>query len=189
MKRKINGKKVKIIGIVILVLLILIAALLLFIKLKVDNSPKSLTEKYMESYQNLDSTVLDKISYPFSDELSKTQKKKYIEVLKRQYGKMSFEIVDEDITDDDAIINVEFTVYDLAAAYDKATNYIEVYSTKFYENGAFSTTKAVDYKLASLNNCTDKVTYSVKFYYYKENGKWKMTDLSDSDIKKLDGTY
>ena len=60
---------------------------------------------------------------------------------------------------------------------------------KFVENDEFDVYSAIDYKLQFLISYNERITYSVKFAFYKENRQWKLTDLSEIDLKKIRGTY
>lgn len=152
-------------------------------------SPVSLTNIYMKKYQKLDKKTVSNIKYAFSDELTPTQEEKYQNIIKKQYEKITYQITNKQITESDALITVEFSVYDLASTMEKANNYIEVYSDKFQKNGEFDTYKAIDYKLKALQEADERVTYSIVFTYYKDKNTWKLIELSDTDLQKLNGTY
>ncbi len=49
--------------------------------------------------------------------------------------------------------------------------------------------KYIDYKIKQLKDVTDKVKYEITFNLTKENGKWKIEDISDMDRQKLHGLY
>lgn len=47
----------------------------------------------------------------------------------------------------------------------------------------------IDYKIKELKDVTEKVKYEITFNLTKEDGKWKIDDLSDMDIQKIHGLY
>ncbi len=47
----------------------------------------------------------------------------------------------------------------------------------------------IDYKIKELKNVTEKVKYDITFNLTKEDGKWKIDDISDMDIQKIHGLY
>lgn len=187
MKIKVNKKLILII--LVIFVLLLTVSLVFYVKKIGTKSPVTLTEEYMQKYQNLNKEIVDSIVYEFDDDLTDVQKNKYKEIMKKQYSKMTYEIMDEVVNETDAIITVEFDVYDLSAAMEMADSYVDVYSDRFMKNGKFDNYAAIDYKLKSLSNCTERIAYSIKFTYYKKDKKWILSDLSDVDLKKLNGTY
>ena len=172
------------------VLAVIVVGVLIFVFTRANsNSVSGLTNEFMKSYQKLDNDVIKKIKYEFDDDLTSTQLKKYKEIIKSQYEKMEYSILDIKETDIDAVATVRFSVYDLASAMEKANSYIEVYSDKFVSDGKFDSYKAIDYKLDQLEATDERIEYTIEFSYYKNNDEWVMFDLADATLKKLNGTY
>lgn len=46
-----------------------------------------------------------------------------------------------------------------------------------------------DYKIKQLKDVTDKAKYEITFHLQKENGEWKIEDLSDVDRQKIHGLF
>ena len=58
------------------------------------------------------------------------------------------------------------------------------------DNGLVDTlSEFIDYKIKQLKNVTEKVKYEITFNLTKEDGKWKIDDISDIDIEKIHGLY
>lgn len=171
----------------LLFLIILIVCLFLFRGSSGD--PVKMTEKFMNSYIHLNDDVISKVKYEFDDELNSSQRKTYLDIMKRQYSKIDYQIKDSVINEGDAIITVEFSVYDYNAGISKANNYISIHEDEFLVDKKFDNEKAVSYKLDSLKGYNERVTYTIMFNYYKEGKKWILNDLADSDLKKLNGTF
>lgn len=177
-----------IVSLIIIIILTLIA--ILFVSKSQSTSPEGLTKKYMENYKKLDKSVTSRITYDFSDKIVASEESTYRSIMKRQYEKMNYFISDSYVGETDAIITVEFTVYDLKSAMDRANSYVDSHNELFNVDGKVDTRKVVEYKLKQLDECRDTVDYSIKFNFYKNDlNKWVMTDLSDSDLQKLDGTF
>lgn len=183
-----KNKKYLLLGIVIVVIIIIILGIV-FLNNYLSNKPVYMTREYMKKYNKLDSEVIKNIEYDFDDQLSDDQKDKYVEIIKNQYKKLTYKIVSEDMDETSATINVEISVFDLSSAMFKANSYIDSYEDKFMTNGEYDILKANDFKLDELSNYNEKITYSITFNYYKENGNWTMRDISSNDLKKIRGTY
>ena len=144
-----------------------------------SNSPIDLTLEFMNNYKNATSKVMNEVKYPFDDELSDTQFNTYKDLIRSQYKSMTYEIVGEV----DAIIKVDFAVYDYASSYDKANSYLSLYEKDK------TLDEKVNYKLKEMANTKEKVTYSIEFKYYKLDDVWYMTDFNASNYQKLAGTF
>lgn len=170
--------------IIAVVVVVVILVLFLIFKSVKDNSPIELTKSYLENYQELGKEVISNIKYSYKDKLSTKQEKSYIDAMKRQYEKLHFTIISEEVLDKTASIVAEVTIYDYNSCYNKANNYVLNYAYRFQ-----SENKKVDYKLSQIAKCTDKVTYDIEFKYSKSGLGWQMESLSSDDLRKLDGTF
>ena len=146
-------------------------------------TPIDLTKDFLDSYKKCDSEIVNKIKYPFDDELTKAQEKKYKEIIKSQYMALDYEITEEHVGEIDAIIKVEFNVLDYKSSYDKATSYLSLYGKDK------SNEKKVDYKLKEMEHTKEKEKYSIEFTFHKLDGEWHMIDPSEADLQKLAGTF
>lgn len=148
-----------------------------------SKSPTDLTLEFMNKYKNATSEVMNEVKYPYADKLDKTQMNTYKDLIRSQYRSMSYTISEETVGEVDAIIKVDFDVYDYASSYDKATSYLSLYGSDM------SLEKQVNYKLKEMSNTKEKVTYSIEFKFYKLDGVWYMTDVTSADLSKLTGTF
>lgn len=180
-----RNKKYIILGIFIFLLLVIVGVFCCF-KLFVvkTGNPTDIVENYLNDYNKLNNDIISKIKYDFNDKLSNKQEKKYKEIMKKQYQKMFFSILDEHITDSKAVIKVEVTVLNYNYCYNEAANHIIAYSNKFSTEE-----RQIDYKLNKLDTCSERVTYDLTFNLKKVNNKWSMSGLSYNDLKKINGTY
>lgn len=176
------------------------------------NTPTSKVESFLGKYQSLDEDVLTQLDQVVSgdDTMDKEQKEKYKALMEKQYQNLSYKIENEDIEGDNATVDVEIEVLDYATTINKAKEYYEEHkdeiekeeqndkedNTNALEDAADDVEAAVkesaayiNYKLKELQSVSDTVTYTITFYLTKEDGDWKLQDLSDLDRKKLHGLY
>ena len=163
-----------------------ISVILLSLFVGEAKSPEGMTKDFLKKYQKLDSSVVKTIKYEYDDKLTPTQLDKYKEIIKDQYEKLEYTILEvkENKEECYAYVRVEFTVEDLSSAMEMANSYIDVNGDKFEDDYA-----TVDYKLSVLDERAEEQTYTVEFNFYYEDGKWYMYDLSEADLKKFRGTY
>lgn len=179
-----KNKKLLIASIIAIVIIVVgVLGLGLLLKGGDNKSPIDLTNDFFNKYKKCDSEVVDKIEYPFDDELSEKQLKKYKELIKSQYKALDYEIAEEHIGEESAIVKVQFNVLDYKSSYDKATSYLSLYGQ------AKSDTKKIDYKLKEMEKTKSKEKYSIEFNFHKLEGKWQMVDLTEADLQKLAGIF
>ncbi len=179
-----KNKKLLIAGIIALVVIVLgVVGICLLLKGGHTKTPIDLTKEYMNKYKNCDSEIVKNIKYPFDDEITDAQKKKYKEIIKSQYMALDYEIAEEHVGEEDAIIKVQFSVLDYKSSYDKATSYLALYGQDKTNE------KKVDYKISEMEHTQEKEQYSIEFTFHKLDGKWHMMDLLEADLQKLAGTF
>ena len=62
-------------------------------------------------------------------------------------------------------------------------------ATEGVEEAVEESAAYIDYKLKELKSVSDTTTYTLTFYLTKEDGEWKIDDLSDLDLQKIHGLY
>lgn len=149
-----------------------------------EYTPTQKIEEFMGKYQNLDSEVLSQLDKTVaSDEtLTDNQKKDYMALMKRQYQNLSYKITDEKIEDDSANVIVEIEVYDYVSSVNKSMDYYNNHKEDFVEKE-----KYMDYKITEMQKVSDRRQYEIVFTLRKEDDKWVMDNISDSDREKLHG--
>lgn len=183
--------------------------------LGVANTPKEIVKEFLDKYKNQDSEVLDNLDETISSEYTGEYKERYKTLMINQYKDMDYKITDEVVDGNTALVTADITVYDYSSAIDNANNYLSEHEDEFYKDSSDETTreeagndtnsesgvvsetkdKVVDtakflqYKLGLLEDVKDKKTYTIEFSLTKEDDKWKLDSLSDTDIEKLHGIY
>ncbi len=158
--------------------------LLFLVGCSLSNSPTSKVEDLLVKYQTLDSDIKNDINSILDEEnLTSTQRKRYRDLMERQYKNLSYQIEDEKIDGDSAIITTEVEVYDYRKVINKINN-------KYQNMDSYTVEQYNSTKLDELEKVKDKIIYTIDFIVNKDkNGNWKLSSLSNENIKKLQGMY
>jgi len=182
------------------------------------NTPTKKVEEFLSKYQTLDKDVIDQLDDVIdeSESFTEEQREKYHDLMKNQYKNLSYKIKDETEDGDTATVVVEIEVLDYGKAISDAEAYLASNREEFLSNNTDSTdntntdntdtntntndndsiidnaidkVKFLTYKIKQMADTKDKVTYTINFNLTKEDGKWKLNDISDIDRLKLHGLY
>lgn len=169
----------KIIKIILPVFLIILLA-----GCNLGNTPTSKVEELMSKYQSLDKDIKNDMENVLNNyEMTEDQANRYKSLLESQYKNLSYNIKDEEIDGNIATVKTEIEVMDYRKVVDRVEN--EYAGTDYYGTSSY-----IDYKLQELENATDKVTYTINFTCTKDDeGTWKVDNLSNLDIQKIQGMY
>ena len=186
-KNKSNNKSIYIL-IPFILLIIFFSIFLLFHGKKNENrNPRELVKEYMEKYKKLDESIVKDIEYPFQDQLSSIQKERYTGIVKFKYEQIDYSILEGEetsVNEHDAVILVKINTIDIRAAYEKASTYIDSHKEEFK-----TVEDEIEYKLDTISKYNLKEEYQILFNLYKKDGKWKLADLSKTDVSKIQGLY
>ena len=112
--------------------------LLLLVGCSLSNSPTSKVEELFSKYQRLDSDVRNGINDVVKDEnLTDEQSTRYKKLLEKQYSNLSYDIKDEKIDGDNAVISTEIKVINYKKAINDTYNYYQGrddYTVEEYNN-------------------------------------------------------
>ena len=167
---------------IILLALTLIVTLFVAVGCSLSNTPTSKVEELFSKYQMLDDDITSEIDDLLSTEtLTGAQKERYRKIIEDQYKNLTYEIKDEKIDGDTAIVTAQIEVLD----YRKSISELNT-----DENTNFDLLEYNNQKLDKLENTKDKVAYTLELTVLKDkNGNWKLASLSQNDIKKIQGMY
>lgn len=156
-----------------------------------SNTPTKQVENYLMKYKDLDEAVLSDLELSSEKEnLTTTQKENYIKVMKRQYSNLKYEVTDEQVDGDEAVVTVNITVFDLYKVRTEAKKYSETNEDEFLVDDIFNDEKYVDYELDEMLNAEDTVDYTLTFTVIKnDSGKWVVQEPDEITKQKLHGTY
>ena len=156
-----------------------------------SNTPTKKTEEFLKKYQTLDSSVISDLNNVVNEsDLNETQRSMYIDIMKKHYQNLSYEIKDETIDGDEAVVTVEIAVTDFKKVLDEANNYMNNNKEEFYdENGEYSVVKFNDYKLSKLKEAKDRIRYTIEIKLTKINEDWTVDKLDSKTYDKINGVY
>lgn len=151
------------------------------------NTPANKVRAYMDSYQNLDESLLDDLDDLIDgmDSYSDNQKERYRELMKKHYKDLSYEIKSESISGNEALVEVEINVLDYSNVINNDTE-VDNYQL---EDGTYDTNAYYDYQLDQLESINDKVKYTVVFSVKQLNGEWIVEEPSEIVKQKIHGIY
>ncbi len=157
-----------------------------------DNTPTKRVEAFLGNYQSLDSSVMEDLDTVLTSDtsLDAEDREGYKEFMKKHYQDLKYEIKDEKIDGDKATVDAEITVRSYASAVADAENYKSENEADFKgEDGQTDTALFSKYRLEELEKVKDTETYTITFNLTKENDEWKLEELSDEDLNKINGLY
>lgn len=160
----------------------LYAILLIVSGCSLSNTPTSKVEELFSKYQMLDDDITSEIDDLLNTEsLTNEQSNRYRKIIEAQYKNLSYEIKDETIDGDNAVVTAQIEVLDYRSAISELNT----------NNGAnLDVLEYNNKKLDKLESVKEKVAYTLEINLFKDkDGNWKINDLSNDDIKKIQGMY
>lgn len=156
-----------------------------------DKKPDEAVATFFEKYRSKDDDIINQLKDVIDKEdLKDDNKEKYQDLMEKQYDSFAYVIKDTDEKDDEAVVTVELTVLNYRSAILKAEEELKDNPKKFDDDeGNFSEEKYMDYKIKKMDEVDDTTTHTIKLNLTKENGMWKVNQLSSDDISKLHGLY
>lgn len=151
--------------------LVIMIPLLIMCACSLGNTPTSKVEDLFTKYQKLDKDITTQIDNVLNNaDLNQSDKDRYRKIMEKQYRNLTYEIKDERIDGDNAIVTVTIEVLDYKKVVD---------------------TSSVDSdKIDRLEKVKDKVKYTLDLEVYKDkDGNWTLNNLTETDIKKIEGMY
>ena len=158
---------------------------------KLLNTPTKKVEMFFENYQVLSDNVMDDLkNVTAEEELFNTEnREKYISLMKKHYQGLTYEIKDEKVDGDTALVTVEIEVKDYSKALEEAETYLEDNPEEFEENGKYNQFLFMDYKIKKLSEVKDTVKYTLDLTLSKINDVWTLDNISNIDEQKINGVY
>ena len=157
----------------------LIVVLSLLVGCSLGNTPTSKTEELLSNYQMNKNNIPVSYTYLTNDtNISSDIIKKYEDAIRKQYRDMSYEIKDEEIDGDTAVVTIEIEVMDFGKVINK-------YNKSEYESARYH-----ELITKELENTKEMITYTLDITLTKdEKDKWVVDDLSLENRDKLLGIY
>ena len=173
------------------ILLLLVSLILVTGCNDMMNNPTRRVEEYLGKYQILDSTVLTELDNVVDNsDYSDEYKEEYKELMIKQYQNLSYKIKNEQTNGNTATVIVELEVFDYNNALSEAEDYIDEHDSEFTDDEEDTREEKIDhYKINAMKEVTDKASYTINFSLVKDNKKWVLEKISDSDLEKIHGLY
>ena len=177
-------------------------------------TPRQKVSEFLDKYKNQDQNILSQLDDVINNEYSNSDhRSRYKTLMTNQYKNLEYEIKDEIVEDNNAVVEVEVTVYDYVSAIRNANEYLNSNQGEFMTSPTIEITDAndetskdtnntnntvtstydqdkfIDYKLTQMENVTNTVTYTIQFTLTKVNNEWQMDALSNADMEKIHGIY
>lgn len=177
---------------IVLYLLIILGTLSLTGCNTLMNTPTKKVEKLLSMYQTKDAEVLSQLDDALLSEtiLDNDLKDRYRELMKKQYGNLSYQIKNETIDGDTAVVEVQIEVYDYNSAIENLEdNLINDNSNYIDDNGNLLTSVYNEEKIRLMEEVKNRVTYTINFTVSKIEDNWIVDDLTETERMKLHGLY
>lgn len=171
-------------------ILSILLILFTFVGCNMMNTPTKEVEKFLMKYQTLSDDVLTDLELSVeSENLSSTNKVTYMDVMKRNYQNLKYEVTDEKINGDEATVSVKITVFDLYKAMKDSNDYLVDNSTEFEVNGVYDQNKFREYELNEMLNTKYTIDYTIDFFLKKVDDEWNVIEPNNATKEKLHGMY
>ena len=145
------------------------------------NTPTSVVDNLFSKYQRVDDDINAGINSVLDEQnLTDVHRERYRKLLEKQYKNLSYEVKEETIDGDNAIVTVEIEVIDYHRAVSDLTFDSSIYTKENFD----------EEKLNRLEAMNDKVTYTLDLTLTKDtDGNWRLNALTNEQIKKIQGMY
>ena len=155
------------------------------------NTPTKKVEMFFQNYQSLDKNVISQLNDVINNELTFTddQRKEYLELMKRHYQSLKYNIKDEVIDGDQAVVTVEVEVMDYSKILNDADEYLKNNKDEFTKDGEYDISLFNDYRLKQLKKANDKVKYTIDLSLSKIDNEWILDEISKETRDKINGIY
>lgn len=154
-------------------------------------TPRQKVSEFLDKYKNENTDIISQLEETINSDITdEDHRSRYKTLMINQYKNMEYEIKDEIIEDDNAVVEVEITVYDYASAIKNSNTYLNEHLDEFKREAKETVNEigekveeAADKVKEEINeatNNTDNTTNSdydeTKFMDYKLSLMEKVTD-------------
>ena len=162
-------------------LFLLVVITFLVVGCSMANTPTSVVENLFSKYQKVDEDISMGIDSVLDEQnLTIAHRDRYRKLLEKQYKNLSYEVKEETIDGDNAVVTVEIEVIDYHKAVADLTFDSSIYTKENFD----------EEKLNRLEAISDKVTYTLDLTLTKDtDGNWRLNALTNEQIKKIQGMY
>lgn len=152
-------------------------------------TPRQKVSEFLDKYKNQNTDVISQLDETIKTDITdQKQRDRYKTLMLNQYKNMEYEIKDEIIEDDNAVVEVEITVYDYASALKNSNTYLNEHLDEFkkdskqtineVENAAEGVKEGIKDAAEGAKNAADTVKDKVN------EAKDNLTTTTDYDESK-----
>lgn len=152
-------------------------------------TPRQKVSEFLDKYKNQNTDVVSQLDETIKTDITdQKQRDRYKTLMLNQYKNMEYEIKDEIIEDDNAVVEVEITVYDYASALKNSNTYLNEHLDEFkkdskqtineVENAAENVKEGLKDAAEGAKNAADTVKDKVN------EAKDNLTTTADYDESK-----
>ena len=172
-------------------LFVLLISISLLVGCSFMNGPRESVDKLFKKYQALDEDVMEDLELASENSIftNDEQRKSYSSLMEKQFSDMKYEITNEEIDGEEAIVTVNINVYDYYKAQKEADDYLILHRSEFVTNDIFDSAKFLEYKIKKMMDTTDRIEYTVKVNLNKKDKEWVVDEFDTITLKKIHGTY
>lgn len=144
--------------------------------------------EFFNKYNKLDDEVLMDIDKKMLEaEIDPEIKPIVKSAYKRQFKEMKYKIIEINEYKDYAKVKVKVTLYDYENTKKDAEKYIDNNIDEFMLNNEVDYIKEKKYIFEKLNKTNKRKNESIYLKLHKDNNKWKIDDLTNETLLKLQG--
>lgn len=154
-------------------------------------TPSIKVSEYLNNFNSLNEDVIEDMESAIIEENMTTDNRSiYRDVLKRQYKDLKYDIVEEAIDGNNAVVKVKVTVYDLYNSKIESENYMNEHQDEFLNaDNIFDEISYMKYRLERMLDVKDTITHDISFNLTKINDEWVIDDIDRVTLEKIHGLY
>lgn len=154
------------------------------------NTPKEKVSEFLDKYKNQNADIISQLEETIDNDITdEDHKSRYKTLMTNQYKNMEYEIKDEIIEDDNAVVEAEITVYDYASAIKNSNTYLNEHVDEFKKETK-QTISEVEEKVEDaadkVKEKTNEVTNDVKDKVDEATGNNNTTNKDYDETKFMD---
>lgn len=160
-------------------ILLIIISLYLLVGCTLGNTPTARIEELLSNYQmNKNNIIVSYNDLTPDTNLSNTTIKAYEDAIRKQYRDMSYEVKDEKIDGETAVVTIEIEVINYGEAINK------------FDKSNYESNRYHELITKELESTKEMITYTLDITLTKDNkGTWVVDELSRENKDKLLGIY
>ena len=171
-------------------IIFILVSFILFLSGCMANTPSNVVKKMFVNYQKTSDNIMGELNdYVNSLTSDNNMIESYKKVFIHQYEDLKYEIKDETIDGDHAVVEVQIEVYDYYKVNNNVNNYLASNPEELNNNGFLDNKKVLEYRISELNKTKDRVSYTSNINLTKSDKDWSIDNLTNEDLEKIHGTY